>query len=157
MILLVFKCFRVILMFVYCVFLAGNKDQGNVRIDAKKPKKWMLTVKQDRGYSLQRGPILLQRGYPEPKDQVYNSRVLAAAKILLATAKILLATVKTRFLDTLEHETLGYKRGRNNHFEGRREREWLELVFRERNTERIRFLEFSPKNWRIKAKNPCFI
>ena len=90
-----------------------------MRIDAKKPKKSMLTVNQGREYSLQRGPNLLQQGYLKSKDQVYNPRVLAAAK--------------TCCLDILEHETLGYKKGHSSHFEARRDRGRLELNFRERN------------------------
>ena len=76
-------------MFVYCVFLTRNKDQGNGQINAKKPKKWMLTVNQGREYSLHRGPNSLQRGHSKLKDQVYNPRVLDAAKIPLAAAKTL--------------------------------------------------------------------
>ena len=67
-------------MFVYCVFLARNKDQGNVRINAKKPQKWMLIVNQGREYSL-------QRGHSESKHQVYKLRILVAAKIPLTAAK----------------------------------------------------------------------
>ena len=36
------------------------------------------------------------------------------------TVKIPLAEAKTCCPDLLEHETLGYKKGRNNYFEGRR-------------------------------------
>ena len=41
-------------MFVDYNFLTGYKDHGNAQNDAKKPKKYMLTVNQGRDYSLQR-------------------------------------------------------------------------------------------------------
>ena len=46
----------------------------------------------------------LQEGYSESKDQVYNPRVLTAAKIPFTVAK-------THCHNMLQHETLGYKRG----------------------------------------------
>ena len=64
----------------------------------------MHTVKQGTRYSL-------QRKFQDSEDQVYNPRILTAAKMGLAAAM-------TRHSDKLKHETLGYKRGRNSHFEG---------------------------------------
>ena len=70
---------------------------------------------------------------------MYNPRVLAAGKILLTAAK-------TRCPDTLEHETLGYKRGHISHFEGEEEIENCHNLILERETLRESdFLEFSPK------------
>ena len=75
MILLVFQCFRVILMFVYCIFLVGNKDQGHVRIDAKKPQ---------------------MDAYSEARQRVFAvaSVKFAAAKYDLVVASTKLATMR---------------------------------------------------------------
>ena len=89
-------------MFVYCIFLTEYKGHESAQNNVEKPQKWMHTVSQGREYSLKRRPNSLQRESAESKDQLSNLSLLAAAK--------------TRCPDLLEHETLGYKRGRNNHF-----------------------------------------
>ena len=59
---------------------------------------------------------------------------LAVANYTLDAVKENLAAVNLRGPDPLEHETLGYKRGSINHFEGRGERRRPETIFKERNT-----------------------
>ena len=92
----------------------------------------MQTGKQIRGYLLQRVPNSLQRKLSDPDVQVYSPRILAAANMSLAA-------VSPRHLDTLIHETRGYKRVSNSHFEKEGERKRPESNFRERNTERNQF------------------
>ena len=134
-------------MFIYYVFLARDKDQGNVWTNAEKPRKWLHSVKQGRRYSLQRVFNLLhwntislqrvtnslQRRFSASKDQCANREYSLRRKLEFTAAK-------TRHPDKLVHETLGYKRGRISHFrEEKRERERPECSFREKNTERNQF------------------
>ena len=64
------------------------------------PAKYILTIAKTK-FTIAR--IL------KSKDQLSNPS-------LLLTTKISLTVVKTRCPDPLEHETLGYKKGRNGYF-----------------------------------------
>ena len=73
-------------------------------------------------------------GPQNPKDQLRNQ----------AYSLSLFTVAKMRCLDLLEHKTLGYKRGHNNHFRGyQRENEWKSILERETPRE-LDFLEDSP-------------
>ena len=58
--------------------------------------------------------------YSESRQRVFVAvkYILSATnKFVVVAAKIPLAASKTRCLDMLEHETLGYKKGCSSHFE----------------------------------------
>ena len=69
-------------MFVYCTFLVGNKDQGNVRIDVKKLQK--------------------MDAYGEAKQ-----RVFATASVKFAVVKYILTAVRTNFTAARVSRTKG--------------------------------------------------
>ena len=137
-------------MFIYYIFLAGDKDQGNVRTNAEKPRKWLHSVKQGRRYSLQRVfnslhqnttslqrvTNLLQRRFSASKDQCANREYSLQRKLEFAAAK-------TRGPDTLVHETLGYKKGRSSHLRRQRRKNGQNAVLERETLRETNFLEFS--------------
>ena len=69
MILLVFQCFGVIFIFVYCIFLAGYRGHGNARKRCQKASKIDAHSESRKG-------------------------VITAASVILATEKYVLAVAR---------------------------------------------------------------